>query len=232
MWNYSGWDTPATVLGETRAPEHAFRRALFVALPVISLGYVLPVAAALAAGSDWSKWTTGALPIIAKEIAGPGLGHAVGIGALLSTAGLFLALLLTNSRLPYVLARDGQFPSWLAVVESRFGTPARAVVVSSALYSAFAMFSFKELIVLNVWLYSISLLVELAAFHALRRREPALPRPYLVPGGRAGALIVTVLPGACALLAMATAGLLNTVVGVIVALTGPLVYWWFGGSRR
>ena len=35
MWNYSGWDTPSTTLGETRAPEHTFRRALFVALPVV-----------------------------------------------------------------------------------------------------------------------------------------------------------------------------------------------------
>src|SRR5439155_26628087 len=24
MWNYSGWDTPTTVLGETRRPERAF----------------------------------------------------------------------------------------------------------------------------------------------------------------------------------------------------------------
>jgi amino acid transporter len=156
----------------------------------------------------------------------------VGIGALLSTSGLFLALLLTNSRLPYVLSRDGQFPSWLATIGARFGTPWPAVIASAVLYSAFSAFSFKELIVLNVWLYSISLLVELAAFLRLRRLEPELARPYVVPGGHAGALTVTVLPGACALLAMATAGVLNTVVGVAVALTGPVVYLLCGGSRR
>jgi len=232
MWNYSGWDTPATVLGETHAPERAFRRALFLTLPVIALAYVLPVAAALSAGADWSKWTTGSLPVIAREVGGPALGYAVGIGALLSTSGLFLALLLTNSRLPYVLARDGQFPSWLATIGARFGTPWPAVIASAVLYSAFSAFSFKELIVLNVWLYSISLLVELAAFLRLRRLEPELARPYVVPGGHAGALTVTVLPGACALLAMATAGLLNTLVGVAVALTGPVVYLLRGGSRR
>ena len=232
MWNYSGWDTPATVLGETRAPEHAFRRALFLALPLIALAYVLPVAAALSAGSDWSTWKTGSLPVVAAVVGGAALGHAVGVGALLSTAGLFLALLLTNSRLPYVLARDRQLPPALVAIDGTFGTPWRAVIVSAVLYSAFAVFSFKELIVLNVWLYSISLLVELAAFWRLRRAEPGLARPYVVPGGRAGALIVTVLPGACALLAMATAGVLNTLVGVAVALTGPLAYRAFAGSRR
>src|SRR5262245_59205353 len=50
MWNYSGWDTPATVLGETRAPGRTFRAALLMALPVIAIAYVLPVAVALAQG--------------------------------------------------------------------------------------------------------------------------------------------------------------------------------------
>jgi amino acid transporter len=103
------------------------------------------------------------------------------------------------------------------------------------IYSAFAIFSFKELVILDNWLYSLSLLVELAAFLALRRREPGLARPWRVPGGQAGALIAVAFPSALALLAMATAGLLNTGVAVAVALTGPLAYLWISrasGSRR
>ena len=112
MWNYSGWDTPSTCLGETKAPEHAFRRALFLALPVIAVAYVLPVAALLATGAtDWSTWDTGALPRLAGEAGGAWLGHAVAAGAVVSATGLFLTLLLTNSRLPYVLARDGLMPT-------------------------------------------------------------------------------------------------------------------------
>jgi amino acid transporter len=232
MWNYSGWDTPATVLGETRAPERAFRSASFLALAVISLGYILPVIAALAAGSDWTTWTTGSLPQIAAQIAGPVVGHLTAAGAIISTAGLFLALLLTNSRLPFVLARDGQMPPPLAAVHDRFGTPVLAVVVSAVIYSVFAVFSFEELVVMDIWLYSVALIVELAAFLRLRRLEPGLPRPYRVPGGRAGAITVTMAPIACSLLAMATAGVFNTVVAVAVALTGPIAYAGFSGSRR
>ena len=174
MWNYSGWDTPSTCLGETKAPEHAFRRALFLALPVIAVAYVLPVGALLATGAtDWSTWDTGALPRLASEAGGAWLGHAVAVGAVVSATGLFLTLLLTNSRLPYVLARDGLMPAGLAAIHPRFGTPWVAIVLSAVLYAAFAAFSFKELIVLNVWLYSLSLLVELAAFVWLRVREPA-----------------------------------------------------------
>jgi amino acid transporter len=161
------------------------------------------------------------------------VGHAVAVGAVLSAAGLFLSLLLTNSRLPYVLARDGLMPSGLAAVHPRFGTPWVAVVVSAVLYAAFAVFSFKELIVLNVWLYSLSLLVELAAFVWLRLREPALARPWRVPGGLATASVVAGVPAALSLLAMATAGWLNTLAGVIAALTGPAAYaWWARSARR
>lgn len=235
MWNYSGWDTPTTCLGETRNPERAFRRALAWSLPVITLAYVLPVGVGLAATGPSEEWGTGALPRIGAQIGGPWLGGWITLGAAFSGAGLFLSLLLTNSRLPFVLAQANQMPPVMAKIHARYGTPWVAVVLSSVIYSAFAAFSFKALVVLNNWLYSLSLLVELAAFLALRQREPGLPRPWRVPGGRAGAWIVVVVPSGLALLAMATAGLLNTAVAIVVALTGPLAYLWVSqasGSRR
>ena len=225
MWNYSGWDTPSTVLGETRAPERAFRRALLVAVPLIAAAYVLPVGIALATGAaDWKSWTTGSLPSVASRVGGAWLGHAVAAGAVVSTAGLFMALLLTNSRLPYVLARAGTLPGSLARVHPRFGTPWAAVLVSAVVYAACARFSFKELIVLNVWLYSLTLLFELAAFLVLRARASDLPRPYRVPGGWTGAVVVTVPPSLFALGAMALAGWGNTLAGVLAALSGPAAW--------
>jgi amino acid transporter len=225
MWNYSGWDMPSTVLGETRAPGRAFRRAALLALPVLTASYVLPMGVALASGAiQWNAWTTGVLPTIARAVGGAWLGHAVAAGAVLSTAGLFMSLLLTNSRLPYVLALDRAMPAWLGLVHPRFGTPWPAVVLSSACYAAFAAFSFKELIVLDVWLYSLSLVVELAAFVWLRVVEPELPRPWRVPGGFAGAIVVTVLPSLFMLGAVVTAGWRNTVAGLVGAVSGPLAW--------
>jgi len=116
-------------------------------------------------------------------------------------------------------------------VSPQTGAPWVAVVLSSVCYSAVAVFSFKELIVLNIWLYSIALILELAAFVALRYREPNLLRPWRVGGGKVGMWVVAGLPAALSLLAMATAGLQNTVAGVIAALTGPLVYLAFCGRR-
>jgi amino acid transporter len=229
MWNYSGWDTPSTILGEARSPERTFRSAMFLALPVLTAAYVLPVGAALASGAlEWGQWTTGVLPVIAQSVGGAWLGHAVAAGAVLSTAGLFLSLLLTNSRLPYVLARDHVMPAWLGAVDQHFGTPWTAVLVSAALYAAFAVFSFKELIVLNIWLYSLSLLVELAAFVRLRVTAPDMPRPWRVPGGLLVAVGLVAFPVLFCLGAMATAGWMNTIAGGAAALTGPLAYRLLG----
>ena len=226
MWNYGGWDTPSTTLGETRRPARAFAAALRLTLPIVVAAYVLPMMVALAgAGTDWRSWTTGSLPRIAAGIGGAWLGHAVAIGALLSTIGLFLSLVLTNSRLPFVLARDHQLPGAFTRIHERYGTPWIAVVVSAAIYAGCAAFSFRELIILNVWLYSLSLLVELAAFVRLRLAEPGLPRPARVGGGTSGMLVVALLPTLFALLAMATAGWRNTLAGLVVAATGPAVYY-------
>jgi hypothetical protein len=79
--------------------------------------------------------------------------------------------------------------------------------------------------VLDIWLYSLTLVLELAAFVALRIREPGLPRPWRVGGGVTGMWLVVALPAGCGLLAMATAGGTNTLVGLLAALTGPLAYW-------
>jgi amino acid transporter len=226
MWNYSGWDMPSTVLGETQRPETAYRRALWWALPLIALANIAPVAATLSATGDWTGWQTGQWPVAAAIVGGPWLAHAVVAGAVTASAGLFLSLVLTNSRLPYALAVQGQLPRWLAAVHARTGVPWAAVLVSSAVYSLFALASFKELIVLNVWLYSLTLLLELAAFVALRLREPALARPWRVGGGALGLWLTAALPSAAALLAMATAGWKNTAAGVATALTGPAVWWW------
>ena len=226
MWNYSGWDMPSTVLGETRQPETAYRRALWWALPLIAIANIVPVAATLAVTGDWQRWQTGQWPVAAAIVGGPWLAYAVVAGAVTASAGLFLSLVLTNSRLPYVLAFQGQLPRWLAAIHARTGVPWAAVLVSSTGYSLFALASFKDLIVLNVWLYSLTLLLELAAFVALRLREPSLARPWRVGGGSLGLWLTAVLPSAAALLAMGTAGWKNTAAGIATALTGPAVWWW------
>jgi amino acid transporter len=229
MWNYSGWDNATPCLGETRAPRSTYRRALWLSLPLVVLAYLIPVAVGLGAGSR-VEWNSGALSEVGARIGGVWLGGWITLAALLSAAGLFLSNLLTNSRLPFVLARDRLLPHGLALLHTRHATPWAAIVVSSAIYSVLALLPFTDLVQLDIWLYSLALLLELAAFVAIRLREPALPRPWKVPGGIRGAVLVVVPPGLLALLAVATSDLATTLVGLAAALTGPLAYLVFARS--
>lgn len=232
MWNYSGWDNPTTCLGEARSPESAYRRALWLALPLVVLTYLIPVATGLGAEPRVGGWRSGSLSEVGARVGGPWLADWITSAALLSAAGLFLSNLLTNSRLPFVLGQDHLLPRSLALLHSRYATPWVAIVVSSGIYSVLALLPFTELVVLDIWLYSLALLVELAAFLSIRLHEPTLHRPWRVPGGLPGAILVVALPSFIASLAIATSGLTNTLVGLAAALTGPVAYRAFAWSRH
>ena len=183
MWNYSGWDAPSTTLGETRSPERAYRLALFIALPVIALAYVLPVAVALGSGAmAWTAWDTGTLPRIAAAIGGR-LARPRGRGGCCAEHGRALPLAAADQLQAALRAGPRRLlGAWLGRLHPRFGTPWAAVLISAAFYAAFAVFSFKELIVLNIWLYSLSLIVELAAFVRLRIAHPDHASPVAGAG--------------------------------------------------
>ena len=194
MWNYLGWDGLSTVAGEVENPRRNYPRALAISIPLITLCYMLPVLGGLAVSTDWSAWTAGYFPQLAEQLGGVPLGVWLAVGGLVSAAGLFSALLLSVSRLPFVIAKDGWLPDGLGRESHRYGTPAVAIVVCAAIYSVFSLGPFQALVVVDVFLYSIALLLEFGALIALRKRAPNLPRPFRIPGGWIGIAVVTLLP--------------------------------------
>lgn len=69
-----------------------------------------------------------------------------------------------------------------------------AIALCSAIYAACLGFGFNKLIELDVMIYGLSLLLEFIALAVLRLKEPDLTRPFRVPGGLCGALLVGVMP--------------------------------------
>jgi len=195
LWNYIGWDNASTVQGEVRDSSRSYPRALAVTLPLVTLGYLLPVSATLAA-TDWTRWREGGWPDIAKMAAGS-LGEPLAVllalGGMVSAIALFNALLLSYSRIPFAMAIDGLLPKSLAKVDQR-GTPKTAVVISAVFYSIFALLSFAHLVVADVLLYSFALFLEFAALVSLRKNEPALRGSFRIPLGRGGVIALALLP--------------------------------------
>ncbi len=240
LWNYSGWDNASTVQGEVRDASRAYPRALAIALPLVAAGYLVPLLAALGA-TDWTRWTEGGWPAVAR-LAAPGvvgtvIGGWIALAGMASALALFNALLLVYTRIPLVVAADGLLPAALARTDAR-GTPRNAIIASSALYSLFTLLPFASLIVADVLLYAAALFMEFAALVALRRNEPALRGAFRIPLGWRGVALLALLPVAVMLAVIALAitggefGGRAIVGALFVAALGPAAYWWVRRAGR
>jgi amino acid transporter len=231
LWNYIGWDNPSTVQGEVKDPSRSYPRALAFALPLVTLGYFVPLLTTLGA-TDWTAWQEAGWPQIALAAAG-GAGRCLAIwialGGMISALALFNALLLSYSRIPFVLASDGLLPNGLAKLDAR-GTPRNAVIVSAICYSFFALVAFSKLVIADVLLYSLALFLEFGALVQLRKTEPSLRGAFRIPLGRGGVATLAALPMIVLLGVIAISfhdgeyGL-PAIIGAVVAIAaGPVVY--------
>jgi amino acid transporter len=231
LWNYSGWDNASTVQGEVRDASRSYPRALAFGLPLVMLGYLLPLTATLGA-SDWTTWQDGGWPQIALATAGrmgPLLALWIALGGLVSALALFNALLLAYSRVPLAMADDGLLPHVLAKTDSR-GTPRNAVLVSAVFYSIFATIQLKGLVVADVLLYALALFLEFGALIVLRRKEPELRGSFRIPVNTAGVTVLAIIPMLVLIgvvwldMQDGEFGMPAVIGSVIAALLGPIAY--------
>jgi amino acid transporter len=195
LWNYIGWDNASTVGGEVRDASHSYPRALAISLPLVALGYFIPLLTTLGA-TDWTTWRDGGWPQIAAAAAGGAgkwLAPWIAVGGMVSAVSLFNALLLAYSRIPFVMAADGLLPRALGRTDAR-GTPRNSVLASAVMYSVFVLVPLGSLVVADVLLYAFALALEFAALVKLRASEPELRGSFRIPLGRRGVIVLTLLP--------------------------------------
>jgi len=193
MWNYMGWDNASTVANEVENPQKTYPRVMMLTLVAILISYVIPVAAVWHSRLRPDLWTTGSWAKIASIVAGPWLGVALVSAALVAEFGSFNSLVMTYSRLPVAMAEDGHLPRFFTRKLSS-GAPWVAILALGLTWGLSLGLTFDRLVMLDILLYGASLILEFLALIVLRRREPELPRPFRVPGGLAGAVLVGVGP--------------------------------------
>ncbi len=221
MWNYMGWDNVSTIAGEVDRPQRTYPRAMLGAVLLVVLSYILPILAVARTGIDPNSWSTGGWVDVARTVSGEGLAIAVTLGGVIGAIGSFNALMLSLSRLPLVMTEDGFLPKVFARRHPKTGAPWVAIVFCAVGWAAALTLGFERLVILDVLLTGLSILLEFWALVALRIREPALPRPYRVPGGLFGAVAIGIAP--LALMAAAVVRNHDEQIGSISALTVGLV---------
>ena len=230
LWNYIGWDNASTVQGEVKDASRSYPRALAFALPFVTIGYLVPLLAALGA-TDWTTWMDGGWPQIAAAAASVSwIGIWIALGGLVSALALFNALLLAYSRIPFVLANDGLLPKALGKTDTR-GTPRNAVLVSAVFYSIFVLVPFGKLVIADVLLYSLALFLEFGALIQLRKQEPSLRGVFRIPTGRAGVIMLAIMPMVILLGVIVISfrdgeyGIPAVIGAALAIVAGPIVYW-------
>ncbi|WP_353073266.1 APC family permease [Tunturiibacter gelidoferens] len=237
LWNYMGWDNASTVAQEVEEPQRNYPRAMLVAAGLVAVTYVLPLAAVGLAGIPAARFSTGAWTDAARELVGPWLALCVVMGGMINGGGMFNALMMSYTRVPYALAEEGLLPE---VVErkNRWGVPWVSVAVCSVGWALALRLSFERLISIDLVLYGGALMLEFVALVVLRVKEPGLARPFRVPGGVWGAVGMGVGPGVLIAFALwaargeRVAGLPALEFAGIVAAAGPVVYWAARMVRR
>jgi amino acid transporter len=238
VWLYSGYEQLSTVAEEVENPRRTFPRALAFVVPLSIATYFLPTFASLAALDNWQQWHGDYFSVAARLIGGPLLGAWVALAAMVTNAALLNSTVLATTRMPFALAEDGFFPRTFTRIHPRYGTPALAIIVSGAIYAAFAMFTLTQLISVYAWLRVATSLMTVLSAWKLRRLKPEMPRAFIIPGGNKGLLYAVAAPVFLGVLA--TAGSVADSVqrndrlvllsAPAAILLGPLAYvistWW------
>jgi amino acid transporter len=152
------------------------------------------------------------------------------LGGMMSAFGMFNALVMSYSRLPLAMARDGMLPKVFAKLSSKTQAPWVAIVVCASCWALCLGLGFRRLITLDIMLYGASLMLEFVTLVVLRIREPQLKREFRVPGGLTGAILAGVFPGLLLLLALIESGnetvlgLNGLAFGTLIIVAGFVVY--------
>ena len=201
MWNYMGWDNASTVAGEVEDPGRTYPRVMVLAALLTIATYVVPVGAVWFAGIAPGTFETGAWVNAAQTVGGPVLGLLVVVAAAVSNFGMFNALTMSYTRLPYVMALDGLLPKVFAKRLAN-GVPWVALLACATGWALALGLTFERLITIDLVLWGLSVMLEFAALVVLRVREPDLPRPFKVPGGTGTAVLFGMGPGLLVLYAL------------------------------
>lgn len=226
FWNLNFWDNVSTMAGEVENPQKIFPLSLFCAVIFTCLAYIIPLLAVTGSVSvDQDEWDTGFMANAARTISGNWLKIWIEIGSVLSAIGLFEAQLSSSAFQLLGMADLGFLPEFFALRSKRFNTPWVGIVSSTTIALGVSYMDFTDIISSANFLYSLGMLLEFASFVWLRRKLPAIKRPFRVPMRMPGLVIMCLIPSGFLVLIMSIAT--KTVYLVSGLMFVGAIGWYF-----
>ncbi len=186
LFTIGGWQQMNMVAGEIRDPERAIPRALGIGIAIVIAIYLGANAVYLhALGRDGLAASTAVAADTATRMVGSTGATLISIAAMLSILGFVNVVLLGNSRIPYAMARDGEFIAAAGRVHPRFETPHIGIAIIWAWSLLLLLASRGKIgdllsgVVFADWIFFG---MGAASVFVLRRTQPDARRPYRALG--------------------------------------------------
>jgi APA family basic amino acid/polyamine antiporter len=179
---FYGFDAIATAAEETKNPSRDLAIGIVGSMLVCVAIYMVVAAAAVGAvvTSGFAN-SPEPLALILREIGQPWAARVLGASAVIALPTVILAFFYGQSRIFFVVARDGLLPRSLARVSSR-GTPVRITIFTAAVTSIFAgLIPLASIAALANAGTLAAFVAVCAAMLVLRRREPDTERRFRTP---------------------------------------------------
>lgn len=184
LWAYDGWNNAGMLGSEIEHPQKNLPRALIVGTTCMMAIYLLTNLAYfyVLSGPEVGASRRVAADAMRRVLGQPG-GAIVSVAAMISIFAALNGSILSGSRVPYAMARNGYFFHSLARVNARFRTPAAAIVLLGV-WSSLVLLSgeYQQLYTLVIFPSWILYGMTAASVIVLRYKRPAMERPYRVPG--------------------------------------------------
>lgn len=249
LWAFLGFECACIPAENVVDPTRTIPRATLLGTILTAVVYIASTVAVMGIVPVGALATSSApFADAGRAIWGDWGGYLMGAGAIVSCFGALNGWILVQGQIPMAMARDGLFPKVFARTRAD-GTPAIAIVISSAFASLLLLFSFTgtlvELFTKTILLATLTAVVPyvFAALAELRfvLSEPGDGKPGdgdpgdgdpgdgNPAGGKArafGAVAIPVAAFVYALWAVIGAGEETVYLGFILLLAGLPIYVW------
>ena len=231
LFVFAGIESALVPSGEVVDPARTVPRAVFIALGVATVFYML--VQVVAQGVLGASLAGRAAPLAdtAGVVFGPAGAVAMGVAVVLSTFGYLCGMILAIPRALFAFARDGMLPGALAAVHPRYHTPWIAIIAQTIIALALALSAtWEKLVILaNVAVLTVYLGCAAAAWQLRRRniRDEGATMAKPIPGSTfAVPLAVIVI-----LVMLSSVTAKEWVASGLTAAVGLAIYW-FSSMRR
>jgi basic amino acid/polyamine antiporter, APA family len=229
---YDGWYSPIYMAEEQTDPARTLPRAIIGGTLLVAALY-LAINLALLRVLPLPILAASELPVAdaARVVLPRGGAELVTLISLLTVLSSLNTTMLMGPRVLFAIGRDGLFTDKAAVV-SGGGTPRVALTITSAIVVGLILSgTFEQIVALGVVLFVLFYVSAFAAVFALRRREPALPRPYKAFGYPFSTAVVLVGSVAFLIAAVVEDPRSGLIAAVFLAACAP-AYSWMARGRR